>query len=97
MYNERVEDTSFVATPLAHVTYDAVWTLALALNQTQSDISSGDDFCNVTSLPAPPASRFDYLNVNFSCLLQRNLQATNFLGLTVISYLLQSQASVCLG
>lgn len=86
IYSEKLESTSFTETPVAHIAYDAVWTLALALNQTMDALcNGGGDACNISLLPAAPASRFDYIDITVSCLMQQSLLATDFLGLTVIS------------
>ena len=69
-----------------HALYDALWALAFALNRTMTMVNSGD--INETGCQDAYGSlvalhEFSYKNAMMGCLIQWNLQQTNFLGLTV--------------
>ena len=66
--------------------YDALWALAFALNQTMTMVDSGDingTGCQNASGSLVPLHEFNYGNEMMGCLIQWNLQWTNFSGLTV--------------
>lgn len=66
--------------------YDVVWVLALALNNTISMVRSGDineTGCNKVPGSLVPLEEFDYANERMGCLIQWNLQQTNFSGVSV--------------
>ena len=72
---------------LAGVMYDVVWVLALALNKTMTmierqDISETD--CQATPGELVPLEHFNYTNEKIGCLIQWNLQQTNFNGVSVM-------------
>ena len=66
--------------------YDVMWTLALALNSTMMMV---DDFningtgCETLDGSLVPLDHFSYDNSLMACLIQRNLQQTNFSGVLV--------------
>ena len=66
--------------------YDALWALAFALNQTMTMVESGDisgTGCQGARGSLVPLHEFTYRNEMMGCLIQWNLQRTNFTGLTV--------------
>ena len=66
--------------------YDALWALAFALNETMTMVNSGDIHgtgCQNASGSLVPLHEFTYGNELMGCLIQWNLQWTNFSGLTV--------------
>ena len=66
--------------------YDVIWVLALALNNTMTMINSGDiSETNCGNIPGSlvPLEQFNYSNEKIGCLIQWNLQQTNFTGVTV--------------
>ena len=66
--------------------YDALWALAFALNQTMTMVD-GDNIsetgCQNAFGSLVPLHEFTYRNELMGCLIQSNLQRTNFSGLTV--------------
>ena len=67
------------------IVYDAIWILALALNKTLSMVEEGNsktDCANATG-SLVPLGEFDYSNEMMGCLIQWNLQRTNFSGVSV--------------
>ena len=73
---------------LAGVMYDVVWVLALALNKTMTMISSSDisqTDCEGVPGETVPLEQFNYTNEKIGCLVQWNLQQTNFNGVSVSS------------
>ena len=63
-----------------------LWVLALALNNTDAMIKEGN--VNVTECKnetgsVVPLEKFDYSNELIGCLIQWNIQQTDFLGVTV--------------
>ena len=66
--------------------YDALWALAFALHQTMTMVNSGDidgTGCQNAFGTLVPLQEFTYSNEKMGCLIQWNLQWTNFSGLTV--------------
>lgn len=70
--------------------YDVIWVLAVALNKTISMINRDSNItetgCQGSSGRLIPLENFTYTNEMMGCLIQWNLQNTNFSGLTVGSY-----------
>ena len=83
-YNRLLRD--FVppnSTYVAHMAYDAVWALALALDRVANIISSGEGaepVCNGTLIPL---DEWNNSVTATSCLIRHELGRTNFEGLTV--------------
>ena len=68
--------------------HDVIWVLALALNNTLSMVRSGDiSETGCSSVPGSlvPLEEFNYTNERMGCLIQWNLQQTNFSGVSVCS------------
>ena len=66
--------------------YDVLWALALALNQTMTMVESLDisgTSCESMNGSLVPLHQFDYTNAMMGCLIQWNLQQTDFFGMSV--------------
>jgi hypothetical protein len=77
---------------IAHggLVYDAIWILALALNKTVSMVDTGNSSlvgtgCENATGSLEPLEEFSYDNEKIGCLIQWNLQRTNFSGISVSS------------
>ena len=71
---------------LAGVMYDVIWVLALSLNKTMTMINSGDineTNCENVSGSLVALEHFNYTNEKIGCVIQWNLQRTNFNGVSV--------------
>ena len=71
---------------LAGVMYDVIWVLALSLNKTMTMINSGninETNCENVSGSLVPLEHFNYTNEKIGCVIQWNLQRTNFNGVSV--------------
>jgi gamma-aminobutyric acid type B receptor len=73
---------------LAPLTYDAVWTLALALHkvdtvsQIQLDADVIPDFCGATASSSDNLGAFNYSNFYLGCRIRHELLNTNFVGVS---------------
>ena len=70
------------------VVYDTIWILALALNKTLSMVDTGNSSvietgCENATGSLVPLEEFSYSNEKMGCLMQWNLQRTNFSGVSV--------------
>ena len=70
------------------IVYDAIWILALALNKTLSMVEEGNSSvietdCKNATGSLVPLEEFNYSNEMMGCLIQWNLQRTNFSGVSV--------------
>lgn len=68
--------------------YDALWALALALNETMTmvntvNVNTSEFGCEAMDGSVVPLHEFNYSNALMSCLIQWNLQRTNFSGVSV--------------
>ena len=68
--------------------YDVIWMLALALNKTLSMVEEGNSSvigtgCENATGWLAPLEEFFYDNEKMGCLIQRNIQQTNFSGVSV--------------
>ena len=73
------------------VVYDAIWILALALNKTLSMVDIGNSSvigtgCENATGSLVPLEAFSYSNEKMGCLMQWNIQRTNFSGVSVSHY-----------
>ncbi len=81
---------------MATVAYDALWTLALALNQTNGMIQSmnREEILNLTQCEGfdeetgiewvlVPLENFTYSNQLIGCVIRWNLERTDFVGVSV--------------
>ena len=71
--------------------YDVIWMLALALNKTLSMVDAGNlsvigTGCENVTGSLVPLEEFSYSNEKMGCLMQWNLQRTNFSGVSVSYY-----------
>ena len=81
--------------------YDVMWVLAQALNNTVAMVERGDineSDCADVSGELVPLEQFNYTNEKMGCLLQWNLQQTNFLGgsVSVVYIMLNSCCQISL-
>ena len=63
--------------------YDVIWVLALALNNTMTMVRNNDisqTGCSNASGSLVPLEEFNYTNEKMGCVIQWNLQQTNFSG-----------------
>ena len=70
------------------VVYDTIWILALALNKTLSMVDIGNSSvigtgCEIATGSLVPLEEFSYSNEKMGCIMQWNLQRTNFSGISV--------------
>ena len=70
------------------VMYDTIWILALALNKTLSMVAAGnfsiaEAGCENSTGSLVPLEEFLYSNEMMGCLMQWNIQQTNFSGVSV--------------
>jgi hypothetical protein len=66
--------------------FDVLWVLAIALNRTMTAVESGDingTGCEGTPGSLVPLHEFSYSNEKMGCLIQWNIQRTNFSGVSV--------------
>ena len=66
--------------------YDAVWILAGALNRTTAMVKSGNingTGCENITGSLVPLDQFQYSNEKMGCIIQYNIQITNFTGVSV--------------
>ena len=66
--------------------YDVIWVLALALNTTMTMVRNNDisqTGCSNASGSLVPLEEFNYTNEKMGCVIQWNLQRTNFSGVSV--------------
>ena len=85
-YEERAKRGRYSIIDQAYKLYDVLWVLALALNNTIAMIDNGDVHgtgCDGVPGSLVPLEEFDYSNKKIGCLIQWNIQQTDFSGLTV--------------
>ena len=85
-FRKRADESQDVA--YGGVAYDAIWILALALNKTLSMVEEGSSSvigtgCENATGWLAPLEEFSYDNEKMGCLIQWNLQQTNFSGVSV--------------
>ena len=86
--------SSYQYTYISALAYDAVWTLASALNTSVHLIRSGNDSgCEGESGNLVPWENFTYSNSKMGCILMRALQGTKFYGVSVSVVVLLWDAS----
>ena len=69
--------------------YDALWALALALNETMTMVDSlniSGTGCEAMNGSLVPLHRFDYANAMLGCLIQWSMQQTDFFGVSVSAF-----------
>lgn len=66
--------------------YDVMWVLAIALNKTMMAVESdniSETGCNEVPGSLVPLEEFSYANEKMGCVIQWNLQQTDFSGVSV--------------
>ena len=85
-YKIRAEKGRFDAVDVRFRIYDALWALALALDDTMTMVDSlniSGTGCESMNGSLVPLHQFDYTNAMMGCLIQWNLQQTDFFGVSV--------------
>ena len=85
-YENRCTQEIYYATEDGGRAYDTTWVLALALNSTMAMVTNGNingTGCENMSGSLLPLDQFNYTNQKMGCLIQWNIQRTNFSGVTV--------------
>jgi len=87
MYRSRSARQGYSPLLLSGLAYDAVWTLALALNETQEmflrNFNVSEIGCDGLDGGLVPLEQFNYSNGVMGCVIRWNLQQTNFTGVSV--------------
>ena len=87
MYEQRATAEEYIQTVKAALGFDAVWALAIALNKTVAMVQSGnvsETGCEgKTEGDLVPLEQFNYSNGLMGCVIQWNLQNTDFQGTSV--------------
>ena len=85
-YTKRANEGGFEILDVGVRLYDIMWMLSIALNNTMSMVRSGDisgTGCNSVPGSLVPLEEFNYNNEKMGCLIQWNLQTTNYTGVSV--------------
>ena len=87
-YSQRAIAENYTVTDAGYVIFDALWILALALNNTMTMVNSGDiteTDCEIFKFPGNLTSfeTFNHKNRKMGCIIRWNLNKTNFTGVTV--------------
>ena len=93
-YSRRAMEGSFDTVDVRFRIYDALWALAMALNGTMTmvnDSNISETGCEAMNGSLVPLEKFTYDNALMGCLIQWNLQRTNFFGVSV-----RQQSDECL-
>ena len=83
MCSARTTAENFTVVDAGYVIFDAIWVLALALNNTITMINSGDigqTNCENVSRTLVNFETFNYKNAKMGCIIRWNLNNTNFSG-----------------
>ena len=87
LYEDRRFNQSHSSLLTSSFAYDAVWTLALALNRTQDmfldNTNVSEIGCGGLDGGLVPLEQFNYSNGVMGCVVRWNLQQTNFSGVSV--------------
>ena len=85
--HQQTHDSSSSFSFLAPLTYDAVWTLALALHRVDSvsriDADMIPDDCGATAHSSDDLGAFNYSNFYLGCRIRHELLNTQFVGVSV--------------
>ena len=88
MYRDRLNGTGLIYQSEAYTAFDAVYSLALALDSVQKGFCNGDNLgCDNTS-SLQPIEDFQYYNAQFECMVNKSLSNTNFTGVSVSASLI---------
>ena len=85
-YTKRANEGGFEILDVGVRLYDIMWMLAIALNNTMSMVRSGDiseTGCDNVPGSLVPLEEFNYTNERMGCLIQWNLQTTDYTGVSV--------------
>ena len=85
-YTKRANEGRFEILDVGVRLYDIMWMLAIALNNTMLMVRSGDiseTGCSNVPGSLVPMEEFEYDNEKMGCLIQWNLQTTNYTGVSV--------------
>jgi hypothetical protein len=85
-YARRAKEGEFEVIDAGVRLYDVMWILATALNNTMTAVESGDiNGTGCEGLPGSmvPLEQFSYSNERMGCVIEWNLQQTNFSGVSV--------------
>jgi hypothetical protein len=80
-YSRRATEGNFDTVDVRFRIYDALWALAMALNDTMTMVNNSDideTGCLALNGSMVPLEDFTYDNALMGCLIQWNLQRTNF-------------------
>ena len=86
MYNQKQTLGNYTNNFVHTFAYDAVWALALALNRTDEQLKSNTSIPGCQDIPGYTnitLDLFKYNNAKVACILKSNLNATNFVGVSV--------------
>eukprot|EP00731_Ephydatia_muelleri_P036321 Em0235g2a len=84
-YELRARQNDYIVSDAGGRAYDAIWVLALALNHTMAMVKTGNingTHCENATGSLVPLEQFNYSNEKMGCLLQWNIQQTNFSGVS---------------
>ena len=85
-YSIRAMEGNFDTVDVRFRIYDALWALAMALNGTMTMVNNSDideTGCQEMNGSMVPLEDFTYDNALMGCLIQWNLQKTDFFGVSV--------------
>ena len=85
-YSRRATEGNFDTVDVRFRIYDALWALAMALNDTMTMVNNSDideTGCQAMNGSMVPLEDFTYDNAQMGCLIQWNLQKINFFGVSV--------------
>ena len=95
-YSRRAAERHFDVSDTGVRLYDVIWVLALALNNTMTMVEREDisqTGCDNVPGSLVPLEEFNYANEKMGCLIQWNLQQTNFSGCSVRNYSVNSETN----
>ncbi|KAL5471262.1 hypothetical protein EMCRGX_G029358 [Ephydatia muelleri] len=84
-YEYRALQMNYEVSDAGGRAYDAVWILAAALNRTMAMVKSGNingTGCENITGSLVPLDQFQYSNEKMGCIIQYNIQITNFTGVS---------------
>ena len=89
IYRQRLTNTGYNEAYSAHIVYDTVWALALALEKTIKRIEDNNvTGCEQYGNETISLSEWEYTCTTTSCVLHQSLGETKFFGLSVSSFMI---------
>lgn len=88
-YSRRAKEGNFDTVDVRFRIYDALWALAMALNETMTMVNDSNingTGCEMKKGSLLPLEEFTYDNSLMGCLIQWNLQKTDFFGVSVANH-----------